>query len=80
MLIKIRFPQKIFYTEKVAYLRSVNVYRLENFSILKTQKGMKTPNLFALKLIDEHLDFIIATPSAYHYLKWMSSLYDIFNH
>lgn len=60
-------------------MRNINIYKLENFSILKTQKGMKTPNLFALKLIDEHLDFIIATPSGYHYLKWMNSLYDIFN-
>ena len=54
------------------------MYKLENFNIMKSKKGLKIPNLFALKLINEKKDIIIATSSNYHLFRWLNAFYDLF--
>ena len=79
MLIKFKFPQKIKYDSIKNIYKQPDLYKLENFNIMKSKKGLEIPNIFALKLISEQKDIIIATPSKYHLFGWLNAFYDLFS-
>ncbi len=78
-LLRFSLPSTFMYSKCKDIFKNIVIYRLENFTVMKSKRHFKVPNLFALKLINENIDLIIATPSSRHLKGWLETLYCLFD-
>lgn len=80
LLVKIELPKKCKYKDFSLHLRNTQIYKLENFTSMrqKHQEQQMQLDLFALKLINENEDLIIATPSHWHQKLWVNKIENLY--
>ena len=79
ILLRIKFPITFYYNQTKDIFKDVYIFKLENFTVMKSKEMQKSPNIFAIKLIDEKIDLIIATPNSLTLKEWLDSFYSIFD-
>lgn len=80
ILVRIKFPETFYYNQTKDIFKDVNIFRLEDFNVMKNKMNNNSPNIFALKLINEKIDLIITTPNSLTLKEWLDSFYSIFDH
>ena len=77
-LLKFEIPYIIYYHKKKVF-KKISLFQLENFNFMKSKKGFKEPNLFALKFGGGDDDLVISTPAKFSFNNWLESFYNIYD-